>query len=145
MKSLKNGALSCSGVGGGNLSFKYSPTSVRRSGGLTFNEISAPGSMHPHFQFCKGNATSISLEFSVVTDLVTPDSSYGSYAGFFKKCCPTDNKKIASAPPVVSLSLGSGEAYMGIMQSYESSVTQYNDKMVPVAFSFSFTMLCVGG
>lgn len=143
MAAKNNGALECSG--GGIINFTYSPSSVRRSGGLTFNEISAPGSLSPSYQFCKGNSTVISLEFSVVLDAFFPNNSYNSYSNFFKRCCPLNNKKIASLPPTVSLSLGEGEAYMGIMQNYESSVTRYSKGMIPIEFSFSFTLIVTGG
>lgn len=142
-KKKLSGSMSCSS--GGKLDFYYSPTSFSRSSGMSYNEISAPGSFYPNFQYCKGNASKVSLTLDVVLDICTNDDIFASYTEFFKKCCPLDNKLLASSPPLVNVALSTGEAFSAILETYESSITRYSPSMNPVEFSFNLSLIEVGG
>ena len=143
-KKKPSGSMSCSG-GGKKLDFYYSPTSFSRSSGTSYNEISAPGSFYPSFQYCKGNASKVSLTLDVVLDINSNEDVFTSYTEFFKNCCPLDNKLLANSPPIVDVALSTGEAFSAILESYDSSITRYSPSMNPVEFSFNVSLIEVGG
>ena len=138
-----SGTMSCNQ---NSLNFYYSPTSFSRSSGLSFNEISAPGSRYPSFQYCKGAASKVSLTLEVRLDLNSSDDVYSAYVEFFKGCCPLDNELLGdNDPPLVSVSLGSGEAFTAILESYEGSISHYSKSMNPTEFSFNVSLIEVNG
>lgn len=142
-KSNSTGTMHCNK---NKLEFYYSPTSFSRSSGLSFNEISAPGSRYPNFQYCKGNSSKISLTLEVKLDLNSSEDVYGTYSEFFKGCCPLDNDLLGDTePPTVSVSLSSGEAFTAILESYESSINHYSKNMNPTDFTFNVSLIEVKG
>ena len=142
-KNKCSGTMSCNKK---TLNFYYSPTSFGRSSGLSYNEISAPGSKYPSFQYCKGNATKITLTLDVTLDITSSKDIYSKYAEFFKNCCPLENELLGdSAPPTVSVSLSTGEAFNAILETYDSNITRYSPTMNPVEFSFSLSLIEIGG
>lgn len=134
-KRLSNGMMTCSA--GLSIDFFFSPQSINISRGQTISESSAPGSLYPVMQYCKGNAGEVAFDL-YVNDI--SGEAFEKHKKFFESCAPMENDKFAKVAPIIAVAIGSELLLRGILSSYSLSIIRYTEELRPLEYTYSITL-----
>ena len=105
--------------------FLFNPSSYSDSRDVTFNEISAPGSSYPKFQYVNAGARTLSLQLFLRD---TKKGTISSYLDFLEKFLPKGSK--FSKPPVAIFVMGS-DVRECIITQMTRDYTEFDSNLKP--------------
>ena len=129
-------------ITGEKKSFQFNPQSLKYSRGVTYVDISSPGSQYPGTAFVKGNARSFPIELFLYDKPYTGViNSYMSFMGAF--LTPENNVKGYSKPPDMTFCFGYFIRKC-VLEDLDIVIEDWNENLQPVQAKFTLQLRQVG-
>lgn len=115
--------------------FMYNPSDFSDDIGVTFGELSSPGSSYPLFQYISGDARTISVNVY----LNGKASDVADFKNFMEDFLPQSARGRFNKPPVMTFAMGS-YVKKCILSKYSRNFTKFDSNLEPTEMTLSLTL-----